>query len=290
MEIEWIVNEAEGAKVMLSLSRNASRIDPRDVQARQRAAWASGDYAAVGNALQIVSEDLCETVNLCQDERVLDVAAGNFHASLAAARRWCDVSATDHVSDLPGRNRQRAEAASMGVRLVNADAEALPFADQSFNAVISAFGAMFAVDQERAASEMIRVCRRGKRLALANWTPEGFIGQLFGTIARHAPQATSGASPFLWGTEERLHELFGAYGSVWSNARTVALRARTPMDWVDKLRAGYAPVLKVCAQLDAGQQKSLRNDLLELVTRFNRAQDSSMLVDAAYLEVVVTRR
>ncbi|HET9862589.1 MAG TPA: methyltransferase domain-containing protein [Steroidobacteraceae bacterium] len=275
---------------MLSLSRNASRIDHREVLARQRTAWASGDYAVAGNALQIVSEQLCETVNLGEGEHVLDVAAGNFHAAMAAARRWCEVTATDQASDLAGRNRQRAEAAAMGVRFVDGDAEALPFADQRFSAVISAFGAMFAADQERAASEMIRVCRRGKRLALANWTPHGFIGQLFTTVARHAPQATSGASPFAWGTEDHLHELFDVYGNVRSDTRHVALRARTPMEWVDRLRAGYAPGLKVFAQLDAGRQKALRNDLLELVARFNRAGDSTMVVDAQYLEVVVTRR
>src|SRR5262249_19118746 len=145
---------------MLSLSRNIPRIDHRESQARQRTAWASGDYAAVGNVPQIVSEELCETVNLCQDERVLDVAAGNFHASMAAARRGCEVRARDHVSDLSSRSRQRAEAAAIGVRFVDGDAEALPFSDQSFGAVISAFGAMFAADQERAASEMVRVCRR----------------------------------------------------------------------------------------------------------------------------------
>lgn len=275
---------------MLSLSRNVPRIDHREAVVRQRTAWASGDYAVAGNALQIVSEELCETVNLCQDERVLDVAAGNFHASLAAARRWCEVTATDYASDLSSRSRQRAEAAAIGVRFVDADAEALPFADQSFSAVVSAFGAMFAADQERAASEMIRVCRRGRRLGLVNWTPGGFIGQLFATVARHAPQANSGASPFAWGTEVRLEELFGAYGSVNASTRHVALRARTPMDWVDKLRAGYAPVLKVFGSLDSSQQKALRGDLLELVTRFNRAKDSTMVVDAEYLEVVVTRR
>jgi len=218
------------------------------------------------------------------------VAAGNLHASLAAARRWCDVTATDHASDLSRRSPQRAEAAAIGVRFVDADAEALPFADQSFGAVVSAFGAMFAADQERAASEMIRVCRRGRRLGLANWTPGGFIGQLFVTVAKHAPQANSGASPFAWGTEDRLDELFGAYGAVATNPRHVTLRARTPMEWVDKLRAGYAPVLKAFGALDAARQKALRGDLLELVARFNRAKDSTMLVDAEYLEVVVTRR
>jgi ubiquinone/menaquinone biosynthesis C-methylase UbiE len=162
----------------LSLSRNA-RPELRVNQALQQSTWASGDYAVVGNSLQLVSEELCDSVNLAQDQRVLEVAAGNFHASMAAVRRWCDVTATDVPSDLTRRSRQRVEAESLGVRLVDGDAEALPFADQSFDAVVSAFGAMFAVDQERAASEMVRVCRRGGTVGLANWTPDGFVGELF---------------------------------------------------------------------------------------------------------------
>ncbi|MEJ0085530.1 MAG: methyltransferase domain-containing protein [Pseudomonadota bacterium] len=272
------------------LSRNSPRIGNREAFTRRHSAWASGDYAVVGNALQMVSEQLCERVNLCQDERVLDVAAGNFHASMAAARRWCEVTATDFASDLAGRSRPRLEVSALGVQLVDADAEALPFPDQSFSAVISAFGVMFAGDQERAASEMIRVCRRGRRLGLASWTPDGFMGHLFQTITRHAPGCANGASPFDWGTEQRLDELFAVYGRVESTRKRVALRARTPMDWVDKLRASYSPVLKIFAQLDGAQQKALRSELLELVQRFNRAQDSTMLVDAEYLEVVVQRR
>jgi ubiquinone/menaquinone biosynthesis C-methylase UbiE len=272
------------------LSRNSPRIGNREAFTRRHSAWASGDYAVVGNALQMVSEELCESVNLCQDERVLDVAAGNFHASMAAARRWCEVTATDFASDLSGRSRPRLEAASLGVQFVDADAEALPFPDQSFSAVISAFGVMFAGDQERAASEMIRVCRRGRRVGLVNWTPDGFMGQLFRTVAKHSPTATSGTSPFEWGTEQRLDELFSVYGAVETAQKRVALRARTPMDWVDRLRASYSPVLKTFALLDSAAQKNLRSELLELVRRFNRATDSAMLVDAEYLEVVVQRR
>ena len=169
--------------------------------------------------------------------------------------------------------------------------KALPFADQSFSAVISAFGAMFAADQERAASEMIRVCRRGGRVALANWTPDGFIGQLFATVARHvaAGDLRSGAVPR--GAPRAVSKsCLAPTGASNPSLKRVALRAKTPMDWVDKLRAGYAPVLKACALLEPARQKALRGDLLELVTRFNRARDSSMVVDAAYLEVVVTRR
>ncbi|HEY6123911.1 MAG TPA: methyltransferase domain-containing protein [Steroidobacteraceae bacterium] len=247
------------------------------------------DYAVVGNALQVVSEELCETVNLCQDQRVLDVATGNFNAALAAARRWCDVTATDHASDLLDRRRQRLEAESTGVRIVDGDVDGLPFGDQSFDAVLSCFGAMYAADQERAASEMIRVCRRGGQVGLANWTPDGFIGQLFRMVSRHAP---SGAAAMTcdWGTQGRIDELFGAYGNVEAVARRIAFRCRTPMDWVDKLRAVYLPVHGIFATLDADRKRALRSELLELVAKFNRATDGSMVVDAAYLEVTITRR
>jgi ubiquinone/menaquinone biosynthesis C-methylase UbiE len=275
------------------LSRNSPRME-REAVARRHAGWAGCDYAVAGTALQMVSEELCESVNLCQDERVLDVAGGNFHAAMAAARRWCEVTATDFASDLANRGRPRTEAAGLGVQFIDADAEALPFPDQSFSAVISAFGVMFAGDQERAASEMIRVCRRGGRVGLANWTPDGFIGQLFATVARCAPQKAAGAapiaSPFEWGTERRLDDLFAVYGNVEIANKRVALRARTPMDWVDKLRVSYAPVLKAFAQIDAAAQKELRSELLELVQRFNRAKDGAMLVDAEYLEILVRRR
>jgi SAM-dependent methyltransferase len=272
----------------LSLSRNA-RPELRANPALQQS-WTSGDYAVVGNALQLVGEELCDSVNLCHDQRVLDVAAGSFHASLAAARRWCDVTATDVPTDVMRRGRQRIEAKSAGVRLVDGDADALPFADQSFDAVVSSFGAMFALDQERAASEMVRVCRRGHRIGLANWTPEGFIGQLFQVLARCSPGGGTGPTSCAWGTPARLRELFGVYGEVDLSLKNVAFRARTPMDWVDKLRTGYAPVARAFAQTDTAGKRDLRGALLELVAGFNRAQDSSMVVDAQYLEVVILRR
>lgn len=268
-----------------SLSRNA----PNRVAQRRPATWTSADYAAVGGALQIVGDELCETLNLYQDSRVLDVAVGNSHASLAAARRWCDVTSTDFAPDLANRARLRADAENLGVRFVAGEPEDLPFPDQSFDAVVSTFGAMFAPDQERAASEMIRVCRRGGCIGLTAWTPDGFIGQLFALIDRHAG-TTCGAAPFAWGTGDRLHELFAVYGGVDACERRVAFRARTPAEWVEKFRAGYAPVLKTSSKVEPDKQRALTGDLLELVTRFNRAKDKTMVVDADYLEVVVVRR
>jgi ubiquinone/menaquinone biosynthesis C-methylase UbiE len=247
----------------------------------------SADYAVVDNAMQIVGEELCETLNLYRGSRVLDVAAGSAHASLSAARRWCEVTATDVAPDLANRARQHTEAMNLGVRFIEADAEALPFADQSFDAVTSTFGAMFAPDQDRAASEMIRVCRRGCQVGLANWTPDGFLGQLFGAVG--SPRGTAPAA-FGWGTDERLRELFGVYGRIDVTRKHAAFRYRTPADWVDKFRASYVPVLKTFARLDIAQQRELCKELLELVARFNRGKDGTMVVDAEYLEVVIVRR
>jgi ubiquinone/menaquinone biosynthesis C-methylase UbiE len=271
----------------VSLSRNAPRLNHRVVRETQQSSWSSADYAVVGNALQIVGEELCESLNLYQDARVLDIAVGNAHASLAAARRWCEVTATDFAPDLTHRARERTEARNLGVRFIEADAESLPFADQSFDAVTSTFGAMFAPDQERAASEMIRVCRRGCQVGLANWTPESFFGQLFAAMG--APHGTAPAA-FDWGTDGRLRELFGVYGRIEAVHKRVAFRYRTPMDWVDKFRASYAPATSTFAKLDAPEQRALRKELLALIERFNRGKDGTMVVDAEYLEVVIVRR
>jgi SAM-dependent methyltransferase len=223
--------------------------------------------------------------------RWLNSAAVIFPVPRAGARRWCDVTATDVPSDISRRSRPRIEAESAGVRFVDGDAEALPFADQSFDAVVSSFGAMFALDQERAASEMVRVCRRGRRVGLANWTPEGFVGQLFELLARFAPgHGGAGAASCAWGTTARLRELFAVYGEVASTTKSVSFRARTPVDWVDKLRATYAPVVRTFSTLDAQGRRDLRAALLDLVGGFNRARDASMVVDAQYLEVVILRR
>ena len=177
------------ASVAELTSQNAATPKPdlRSIKSRQQGAWASGDYAVVGTTLQIVGETLCEALDLRSNQKVLDVAAGNGNASLAAARRWCDVVATDYVPALLDRARERAEADHLQISFQEADAEALPYADGSFDVVVSTFGVMFTPDQDRAAAELARVCKSGGKIGLANWTPDGFIGQLFKTIGKHMP-------------------------------------------------------------------------------------------------------
>jgi ubiquinone/menaquinone biosynthesis C-methylase UbiE len=259
------------------------------VKTRQRAAWASGDYAVIGTTLQIVGENLCEAVDLLTDESVLDVAAGNGNASLAAARRGARVTSTDYVPALLMRGRARAAAEALSIDFQEADAEALPFGDASFDVVLSTFGVMFTPQQERAAAELVRVCRPGGRIGLANWTPDGFIGQVFKTVGRLLPPPAGVKSPPLWGTQARLTELFGAAGVVHTQARQFMFRFRSPEHWLEVFRTWYGPTLKAFAALDAAGQAALAADLLALARRFNRAGERSMVVPSDYLEVVVTR-
>jgi ubiquinone/menaquinone biosynthesis C-methylase UbiE len=261
------------------------------VKTRQQAAWSSGDYAVVGTTLQIVGEDLCEALDLRAGSKVLDVAAGNGNVALAAARRWCDVTATDYVPALLDRARQRAAADHLEMNFQEADAEALPFGDASFDAVVSTFGVMFTPDQDRAAAEMLRVCRPGGKIGLANWTPSGFIGQVFKTIGKHVAPAPGMRSPALWGTRERLAELFGSDDAVvGARSRDYVFRYRSPEHWLEIFRTWYGPVLKTFGALDANGQAALRLDLLALIAQFNRSGDDTMVVPSEYLEVVVTRR
>jgi SAM-dependent methyltransferase len=213
-------------------SHSVATVDLKALKARQQVAWSAGDYAIVGTTLQIVGEQLCEALDVRSGQRVLDVAAGNGNASLAAARRWCRVVATDYVPALLARARERADAERLDIEFQEADAEALSFPDASFDAVVSTFGVMFAADQDRAAAEMLRVCRRGGKIGLANWTPDGFIGSLFRTIGKHVAPPAGAKSPALWGTQARLAELFdeldhlGATRLRISLSLTVALAGR----------------------------------------------------------------
>jgi ubiquinone/menaquinone biosynthesis C-methylase UbiE len=272
------------------LTETPAPIDLKAIKTRQQGAWSAGDYAVVGTTLQIVGEDLCEALDLRAGQTVLDVAAGNGNVALAAARRWCEVTATDYVPALLERARQRADAERLRLAFREADAEALPFQNGSFDVVVSSFGVMFTPDQERAAAELIRVCRRGGKVGLANWTPEGFIGQLFKTIGKHVPPPPGARSPALWGTRARIAELFEPHAaSIKSAQRHFVFRYRSPEHWLEVFRTYYGPVLKAFAALEPAQQAQLGRDLIALVDQFNRADDGSMVVPSEYLEIVITR-
>jgi ubiquinone/menaquinone biosynthesis C-methylase UbiE len=269
----------------------AATPDLAAIKTKQQAAWSSGDYAVVGTTLQIVGEELCEALDLHAGESVLDVAAGNGNATLAAARRGCEVISTDYVSALLERGRARAQADGLKVAFQEADAEALPFADSSFDAVVSTFGVMFTPNQEKAAAEMTRVCKSGGRIGLANWTPEGFIGQLFKTIGKHMPPPAGVKSPALWRTRARITELFGAHTTlVQAQPRMFVFRYRSTQHWLDVFRTYYGPVLKTYAALPEHAQAALTEELLALAARFNRSGDATMAAPGEYLEIVLARR
>jgi ubiquinone/menaquinone biosynthesis C-methylase UbiE len=264
---------------------------PAAVKSKQQAAWSSGDYAVVGTTLQIVGETLCETLDLRAGQKVLDVAAGNGNVTLAAARRWCEVVSTDYVPALLERGRERAAAERLAIEFRQADAEALPFADASFDAVVSTFGVMFTPDQDKAGAELVRVCKSGGKIGLANWTPDGFIGQVFRTIGKHMPPPAGVKSPALWGTGTRITELFGAQASsIQLEQRDFVFRYRSAQHWLDVFKTYYGPLLKTFGALDPKAQTALTDDLFALVKRFNRSGDKTMVVPSEYLEVVVTRR
>ncbi len=260
------------------------------IKQKQQATWASGDFAVVGTTLQIVGESLAEAADIRADERVLDVAAGNGNATLAAARRFARVTSTDYVPALLDRGRERARAEGLAVRFQEADVEELPFPDGSFDAVLSTFGAMFAPDQARTAREMMRVLRPGGRVGMANWTPEGFIGRLFKVIGSHVSPPAGLKSPALWGSEAHLAELFGASAAQIRCERQVFnFRYRSAAHWVQVFRDYYGPTHKAFAALDAAGQQALERDLHALLTELNVAGNASLVVPAAYLEVVITK-
>ena len=261
------------------------------VKARQQATWGTGNYAVVGTTLQIVGEQLCEALDLRAGSRVLDVAAGNGNATLAAARRWCDVTSTDYVPALLESARARAQAEGHSIRFQEADAENLPFPDASFDVVMSTFGVMFTPNQDQAAAELARVCKPGGRIGLANWTPGSFIGQLFRTIAGYVPPPAGVKPPGLWGTQARLAELFGASAKeIRATPRDFVFRYRSPAHWIEVFRTYYGPIHKTFAALDAGRQQAFTQDLLALLDRGNRSGDATLVLPCEYLEVVIDRR
>lgn len=265
--------------------------DLAGLKTRQQGAWSSGDYAVVGSTLQIVGEELCEALDVRAGQRVLDVAAGNGNVSLAAARRWCDVTSTDYVPALLARGKARAVANGLTIAFREADAEDLPFADASFDVVVSTFGVMFTPDQNRSAAEMLRVCRPKGKIGLANWTPQGFIGQVFKTLGQYLPPPAGAKSPALWGTRERLAELFGnGVVSIQAQPRHFTFRYRSPEHFLDVFKMYYGPILKAFAALDETKQRGLREDLTALIGRLNTSGDSTMVVPSEYLEVVIIKK
>ena len=272
-------------------SPQSGTVNLEALKARQHGAWSSGDYAIVGTTLQIVGEALCEALDLRSGRKVLDVAAGNGNATLAAARRWCHVVSTDYVPSLLERGRIRAGAEGLAVEFMEADAEALGFADATFDVVLSTFGVMFTPNQDKAAAELLRVCRSGGKIGLANWTPDGFIGQVFKTLGKYLPPPAGAKSPALWGTRARIAEMFGPSAQVINAVpRNFVFRYRSPEHFLEIFKRYYGPMLKAFAALDAAKQQGLQDDLLALIGRMNRATDGTMIVPSEYLEIVITRR
>ncbi len=265
--------------------------DFETLKSKQHTAWSSGDYARIGVTLQIVGEELAEAMDLRAGQKVLDIAAGNGNVTLAAARRWCHVTSTDYVESLLDHGRQRAEAEGLSIDFRIADAEHLPFEDESFDAVVSTFGAMFSPDQDSTASEMLRMCKPGGRIGLANWTPDGFIGQMFRAIGKYLPPPTGVKSPALWGTRVWVDQTFGVAASgIVATPRIFNFRYHSPHHFLDIFREYYGPLLKAFEALDASGQKALAHEILALIGEMNLASDGTMVVPGEYLEVVVTRR
>jgi SAM-dependent methyltransferase len=273
------------------ISSSPSAIDLTAVKTRQQAAWSTGNYAVVGTTLQIVGETLCEALDLRSGANVLDVAAGNGNASLAAARRWCDVTSTDYVPSLLESGRARSVAEGLNIEFQIADAENLPFAAASFDVVMSTFGVMFTPNQDQAASELARVCKPLGKIGLANWTPDSFIGQLFKLIGQYIPPAPGVKSPALWGTKATIEELFGNTArEIRITSREFVFRYRSAAHWIEVFRTYYGPMNKTFSALDAAKQAGFTEQLLALIATRNRSGDRTVVLPSEYLEVVIERK
>ncbi len=260
------------------------------IKKKQQLTWASGNYAKVGSTLQLSGELLCEAMDLRSGATVLDVAAGNGNATLAAARRHCNVTSTDYVRELLDQSAERAQADGFPIQYQVADAENLPFMDGQFDNVMSTFGVMFTPNQARSASEMLRVCRPGGKIGLANWTPDGFIGQLFKLIGKYVTPPAGLSSPALWGTEGFINTHFGhAAAAIEIEQREFCFRYLSPEHWLDVFRTYYGPTHKAFGALPEVEQALLAADILELIHKHNVATDGTMKLPSTYLQIVITK-
>lgn len=265
------------------------------VKAKQQQTWASGDFHVIAAIIQPTAEKLVDAADLHAGMRVLDVATGSGNAAIAAARLGATVEGVDYVPALLERGRVRAAAEGFDITFVEGDAEALPYADGEFDAVTTIYGSMFAPDHHKAAAELLRVTRSGGTVAVASWTPDGFIGQLLKTVGRHVPPPAGVSSPILWGTEAHLREIFGeGISSMSTTERTFTWRFRSAQELVDTFRTWYGPTFKAFAALgETGPdaQAALEADLVALATTFDRLDSSDAIaVPATYLEAVAVRR
>ena len=260
------------------------------IKQRQQATWASGDYHRIATQIQIVSELVIESLDIRSTERVLDVATGSGNAAIAAARRGSAVVGVDYVPELLARARLRADADELSIELVEGDAEALPFPDGAFDVTVSVFGSMFAPNPEQAAHELVRVTRPGGRIGSVAHTPSGFIGQVFKTIGRHVPPPAGLRSPIEWGTEERLRELFGSsVAELRAETKHYVFRETSPEAWVAAWRSWYGPIHKAFAAVGEAGAAALEADLIEVIGRFNRSGDGTVVVPSEYLEAVIVK-
>ena len=265
--------------------------DLAGIKRRQQQTWASGDFSRVATSLVLVGELLCEAVDMRAGERVLDVATGSGNAALSAARRFCEVTGVDWVPALLERGRERAAAERLAISFEEGDAESLPLRAAAFDVVLSTFGVMFAPDQTQAARELLRVCRPGGKIGLANWAPDGWVGELFRAMAHHEPPTPGYTSPMRWGTEAGLAELFGdSLASLKVERRTFLFRYASADHWLDLFRSYFGPTRQAFESLDLARQQALAADLTDIVRWFNQSNDETIVLPGDYLEVVAIRR
>ena len=268
---------------------NQTTVDYDAVKSKQQVAWGSGDYSRIGVNLQITGEQLCESMDVRAGQSVLDVAAGNGNVTLAAARRFCNVTSTDYVQSLLDQSNKRAEAEGLPVNYQQADAEDLPFADNSFDNVVSTFGVMFTPNQPLTASELIRVCKPGGKIGMANWTPDGFIGQLFKTLGQYIPPPPGVNSPAAWGTQTFLQQNFDKCSKIDTMAKEFNFRYQSAQHWLDLFGTYYGPLLKAFEALDDDKGQQLKANVIDLIGKFNKADDGTVVMPSEYLEIVITK-